>query len=137
MTFIAILPHNVVLFRFPQVDKDLAYLQEGSKNFDDYVFAVNWAQKFARLNRDIMMNNVLQAARACQDFPAFEVDPTSKAVNCHHNYVNVEKHFGKEVFLTRKGAVSFTFYFAISSWNKFFIIYAVALGRRNHEVRAN
>ncbi|XP_074621118.1 RNA-splicing ligase RtcB-like isoform X3 [Acropora palmata] len=89
-----------------KVDKDLAYLQEGSKNFDDYVFAVNWAQKFARLNRDIMMTNVLQAARACQDFPAFEVDSTSKAVNCHHNYVNVEKHFGKEVFLTRKGAVS-------------------------------
>ncbi|XP_067040055.1 RNA-splicing ligase RtcB-like [Acropora muricata] len=89
-----------------KVDKDLAYLQEGSKNFDDYVFAVNWAQKFARLNRDIMMTNVLQAARSCQDFPAFEVDPTSKAVNCHHNYVNVEKHFGKEVFLTRKGAVS-------------------------------
>lgn len=137
MTFIAILPYNVVLFRFPQVDKDLAYLQEGSKNFDDYVFAVTWAQKFARLNRDIMMTNVLKAARACQDFPAFEVDPTSKAVNCHHKYVNVEKHFGKEVFLTRKGAVSFTFYCAVSSTSEFAIIYAVPLGRRNHLVRAN
>ena len=73
------------------------------------MFAVTWAQKFARLNRDIMMTNVLKAARACPGFPAFEVDSTSKAVNCHHNYVNVEKHFGKEVFLTRKGAVSVLF----------------------------
>ena len=69
---------------------------------------MTWAQKFARLNRDIMMSNVLKAARACRDMPPFEVDPASKAVNCHHNYVNVETHFGKEVFLTRKGAVSNT-----------------------------
>ncbi|XP_068718763.1 RNA-splicing ligase RtcB-like isoform X1 [Montipora capricornis] len=89
-----------------KVDKDLAYLQEGTKNFDDYVFAVNWAQKFARLNRDIMMSSVIMAARACPDMPTFDLDPKSKAVNCHHNYVNVENHFGKEVFLTRKGAVS-------------------------------
>ncbi|XP_068718764.1 RNA-splicing ligase RtcB-like isoform X2 [Montipora capricornis] len=91
---------------FIEVDKDLAYLQEGTKNFDDYVFAVNWAQKFARLNRDIMMSSVIMAARACPDMPTFDLDPKSKAVNCHHNYVNVENHFGKEVFLTRKGAVS-------------------------------
>lgn len=96
----------LILLRLPQVDKDLAYLKEGTRNFDDYVFAVTWAQKFARLNRDVMMSNVLKAAHACSDLPAFEVDPTSKAVNCHHNYVNVETHFGKEVYLTRKGAVS-------------------------------
>ena len=52
------------------------------------------------------MANVLKAAHGCADMPAFEVDPSSKAVNCHHNYVKVETHFGKEVFLTRKGAVS-------------------------------
>jgi len=89
-----------------KVDRDLAYLREGTTNFDDYVFAVKWAQKFARLNRHIMMSNVLKAAHSCPDMPPFEVDPASKAVNCHHNYVNVETHFGKEVFLTRKGAVS-------------------------------
>lgn len=94
------------VFHLPQVEKDLAYLKEGTRNFDDYVFAVTWAQKFARLNRDIMMSNVLQAAHYCTDMPPFDVDPASKAVNCHHNYVNVETHFGKEVFLTRKGAVS-------------------------------
>lgn len=89
-----------------KVDKDLAYLKEGTKNFEDYVFAVTWAQKFARVNRDIMMSSVLKAAHSCSNIPQFEVDPFSKAVNCHHNYVNLEMHFGKEVFLTRKGAVS-------------------------------
>ncbi|CAH3197934.1 unnamed protein product [Porites evermanni] len=89
-----------------KVDKDLAYLKEGTKNFEDYVFAVTWAQKFARVNRDIMMSSVLKAAHSCSSIPQFEVDPFSKAVNCHHNYVNLEMHFGKEVFLTRKGAVS-------------------------------
>lgn len=97
----------VYLFFPPQVEKDLAYLREGSKNFEDYVFAVTWAQKFARINRNIMMANVLKAAHECSDMPAFEVDPSSKAVNCHHNYVKLETHFGKEVFLTRKGAVSY------------------------------
>lgn len=70
------------------------------------MFAVTWAQKFARVNRDIMMSSVLKAAHSCSSIPEFEVDPFSKAVNCHHNYVNLEMHFGKEVFLTRKGAVS-------------------------------
>lgn len=67
---------------------------------------MTWAQKFARVNRDIMMSSVLKAAHSCSGIPQFEVDPFSKAVNCHHNYVNLEMHFGKEVFLTRKGAVS-------------------------------
>lgn len=53
------------------------------------------------------MANVLKAAHDCSDMPAFDVDPSSKAVNCHHNYVKLETHFGKEVFLTRKGAVSY------------------------------
>ena len=70
------------------------------------MFAVTWAQKFARVNRDIMMSSVLKAAHSCSNIPQFEVDPFSKAVNCHHNYVNLEMHFEKEVFLTRKGAVS-------------------------------
>ena len=70
------------------------------------MFAVTWAQKFARVNRDIMMSSVLKAAHSCSNIPQFVVDPFSKAVNCHHNYVNLEMHFGKEVFLTRKGAVS-------------------------------
>jgi tRNA-splicing ligase RtcB len=85
-------------------DKDLAYLSEGSEHFDDYVQAVEWAQKFALTNRELMMDAVVKAARteAC-GLPPFELGDT--AVNCHHNYVAREHHFGRDVFVTRKGAV--------------------------------
>ncbi len=84
-------------------DKDLAYLPEGSEHFGDYVFAVDWAQRFARTNRAIMMAHVVDAARKVIAKP-FEA--SAEAVNCHHNYVNREVHYGKEVLVTRKGAVS-------------------------------
>lgn len=84
-------------------DQDLAYLPEGSDHFADYVFAVDWAQRFARINRAIMMRNVVEAVRSAIDKP---FDAEAEAVNCHHNYVNREHHFGKDVLVTRKGAVS-------------------------------
>lgn len=83
-------------------DKDLAYFPEGSENFNDYWFAVGWAQRFAYENREIMMENALKALRSIINKP-FEAKV--KAVNCHHNYVAKEEHFGEEVFVTRKGAV--------------------------------
>lgn len=83
--------------------RDLAYFSEGAKHFDDYVFAVGWAQRFARENRAIMMTNTLAALSRAIPKP-FAVD--GEAVNCHHNYVQKESHFGEEVFVTRKGAVS-------------------------------
>ncbi len=82
-------------------DKDLAYLVEGSELFGDYVEAVQWAQDYALENRKEMMAAVLSALR--QTLPEFAV--TDMAVNCHHNYVTKEKHFGANVWLTRKGAV--------------------------------
>jgi tRNA-splicing ligase RtcB len=85
-------------------DKDLAYLEEGTQHFADYVAAVDWAQRFARTNRELMMHQVVAAARtASAGLPAFELGEL--AVNCHHNYVEREHHFGKDVFVTRKGAV--------------------------------
>ncbi|WP_266168670.1 RtcB family protein [Dyella subtropica] len=84
-------------------DQDLAYLPEGSEHFGDYVFAVDWAQRFARTNRAIMMRHVVEAVRKVIPKP-FEAE--AEAVNCHHNYVNREHHFGKDVLVTRKGAVS-------------------------------
>lgn len=84
-------------------DQDLAYLPEGSDHYADYVFAVDWAQRFARMNREIMMKHVVEAARKVIAKP-FEAQ--AEAVNCHHNYVQREHHFGKDVFVTRKGAVS-------------------------------
>ena len=82
-------------------DKDLAYLVEGSELFGDYVEAVQWAQDYALENRKEMMAAVLSALR--QTLPEFAV--TDMAVNCHHNYVTKENHFGANVWLTRKGAV--------------------------------
>ncbi len=84
-------------------DKDLAYFEEGSEHFADYVEAVGWAQDYARRNRDAMMVNVVAAARQVIAKP-FAAD--IEAVNCHHNYVQRETHFGSEVLVTRKGAVS-------------------------------
>ena len=84
-------------------DQDLAYLPEGSQHYADYVFAVDWAQRYARINREIMMRHVVEAVRKVIPKP-FEAQ--AEAVNCHHNYVNREHHFGKDVLVTRKGAVS-------------------------------
>jgi tRNA-splicing ligase RtcB len=83
-------------------DKDLAYFPEGTQHFDDYWFAVGWAQRFATTNREIMMENALKALRAIIP-KAFNA--RVEAVNCHHNYVDRELHFGEEVLVTRKGAV--------------------------------
>lgn len=84
-------------------DRDLAYFEEGSAHFDDYVEAVGWAQDFARRNRAVMMAHVVDAARAVIGKP-FRADV--EAVNCHHNYVQREEHFGVDLLVTRKGAVS-------------------------------
>jgi tRNA-splicing ligase RtcB (3'-phosphate/5'-hydroxy nucleic acid ligase) len=82
-------------------DADLAYFPEGAKHFDDYVEAVGWAQDYARANREEMMDLVLDALH--RHLPSFEV--TEEAVNCHHNYVEREQHYGESVWLTRKGAI--------------------------------
>ncbi|MXN79055.1 RtcB family protein [Burkholderia sp. 4701] len=84
-------------------DRNLAYFNEGSRHFDDYVEAVGWAQDYARRNRQVMMDAVIEAARSVIGKP-FGID--EHAVNCHHNYVQKERHFGEDVLVTRKGAVS-------------------------------
>jgi tRNA-splicing ligase RtcB len=84
-------------------DEDLAYFPQGTDHFNEYFGAVSWAQKFARMNREHMMGAALEALQEAVPKP-FETD--CEAVNCHHNYVAQEKHFGQDVFLTRKGAVS-------------------------------
>lgn len=84
-------------------DKDLAYLAEGSDTFNDYIEAVGWAQDYARINRQIMMENTLKAVAVVLGKPVLG---ELQAVNCHHNYVSREHHYGEDVLLTRKGAVS-------------------------------
>ncbi len=82
-------------------DRDLAYLEEGAEYFEDYVDAVSWAQGYAAANRRAMVDLVLAAMK--RHLPAFGV--TGEAVNCHHNYVAREHHYGKDVWVTRKGAI--------------------------------
>jgi len=87
-------------------DIDLAYLVEHTVIYQDYIFAVGWAQKFALMNREIMMSNIYDVLR--KYFPRIsfdEIESTVKAINCHHNYVSWEHHFGQDVIVTRKGAV--------------------------------
>lgn len=84
-------------------DRNLAYLEEGTEHFGEYVEALHWAQDYARLNRELMMENLVRAVRKELD-TKFQL--TEEAVNCHHNYVQKESHFGEELWITRKGAVS-------------------------------
>jgi tRNA-splicing ligase RtcB len=84
-------------------DADLAYLPEGSDNFISYVKAVGWAQKFARLNRDLMMVRCIAAISTAL---GRSIGSAEIAINCHHNYVTKENHFGQNIWVTRKGAVS-------------------------------
>lgn len=84
-------------------DRDLAYFKEGSQHFNDYMNAVGWAQDFARHNREVMMHRVLEALSKEITKP---FTTQQEAVNCHHNYVQKEQHFGEEILVTRKGAVS-------------------------------
>jgi tRNA-splicing ligase RtcB len=84
-------------------DQDLAYLEEGAQYFGDYVRGVSWAQKFAMKNREVMMANLIATVRKVIGKP---FESHVEAVNCHHNYVQQERHFGQDVFVTRKGAVS-------------------------------
>ena len=83
-------------------DKDLAYFTDGAQHFDDYVEAVNWAQDYAMINRREMMRLVVKSLQA--ELPSFVA--TKEAINCHHNYVQKETHYGENVFITRKGAIS-------------------------------
>ncbi len=83
-------------------DGDLAYFTEGEDDFDDYVEAVQWAQDYALENRRVMMQSAISALR--RHIPV-EFTLTQEAINCHHNYVEKESHFGRKLWVTRKGAI--------------------------------
>lgn len=100
--FIAAAQKDMQRHRLHLPDRDLAYFSEGSPLFDDYVDAVTWAQDYALLNRQQMLAAVLEVLK--QALPPFRFD--GEAINCHHNYVAREQHFGESLFITRKGAIS-------------------------------
>lgn len=82
-------------------DPDLAYLEEGTPEFDSYISELQWAQHFALLNREEMMDRVTN----CFESWVGDFVVESERINCHHNYTKKETHFGKEVWLSRKGAI--------------------------------
>jgi len=84
-------------------DENLAYLPEGTDHFDAYVEALGWAQDFARINRELMMKAAIAALEQAPGIRPFTTEAI--AVNCHHNYVAREHHYGADVWVTRKGAV--------------------------------
>lgn len=88
------------------VDKDLAYLPEHTKEFQDYIYDLLWAQEFARLNREEMMDRVMKEL----SYTFFQEDGHQgeievQRINCHHNFTQLENHMGKNVWVTRKGAI--------------------------------
>lgn len=99
--FIALARKDMERWMIQLPDRDLAYFPEGSEYFADYVEAVHWAQEYAMQNRTSMLELVLAALQ--RHLPPFSV--TTQAVNCHHNYVAQEHHFGENVWVTRKGAI--------------------------------
>ncbi len=104
--FIRLAKEDMRIHHISTEDRDLSYLSEGTQHFDDYVEAVSWAQDYARHNRQIMMDSVIRALRELEtrnQFPPFLLG--NQAVNCHHNYVTKEQHRGRNIWVTRKGAV--------------------------------
>ena len=87
-------------------DRDLAYLTEGTKEFDEYIRDVLWAQNFARLNRDEMMDRVMtELSRSVYGDSTHVGELDVQRINCHHNFTQLEEHFGERIWVTRKGAI--------------------------------
>jgi tRNA-splicing ligase RtcB len=103
--FIARAKRAMEMYHVHLPDTDLAYLPDGSEDFKLYCDAVHWAQDYALANRADMMDKVLRAMRTVIGLSK-EWHLTSEAVNCHHNYIARENHFGQNLWVTRKGAIS-------------------------------
>lgn len=100
--FIELAKKDMERFFIHLPDTDLAYLPEGTEHFEDYMKAVGWAQDYAMVNRQLMLNHTIGAL---QDALHRQINHGVVAVNCHHNYVAKEHHFGQNIWITRKGAV--------------------------------
>ena len=84
-------------------DPNLAFFVQGTEEFKNYWHDLDWAQRYAMKNREIMMKRLLKSFnRMFNDQKEFRPEIT---VNCHHNYVSPEVHFGEKVYVTRKGAI--------------------------------
>ncbi len=103
--FIAMAKKEMERWHISVPDKDLSYLAEGSEHYGAYIEAVRFGQEFARVNREVMMTSTL-AALSKELNLTWDANTSVEAVNCHHNYISSEKHYGRKLWITRKGAVS-------------------------------
>lgn len=99
--YISLAKELMETFHISVPDPDLAYLPEGTPFFDEYIHAMTWAQDYALENRRVMMIEVLRNLE--HHIKPFTLE--SEGVNCHHNYAQMENHFGQNLWVTRKGAV--------------------------------
>jgi tRNA-splicing ligase RtcB (3'-phosphate/5'-hydroxy nucleic acid ligase) len=86
-------------------NKDLAWLPEGTPHFDEYMRNMVFAQDYATYNREVMRRLAVWAIAKALDKREYDIETGMTAINCHHNYVSKENHFGENVLVTRKGAV--------------------------------
>ena len=84
-------------------DPDLAYFTEGTEEFETYLSDVEWCQQYAHFNRELMLQAVMRQLR---ELFGDRAAPAETRVNCHHNYIAHETHFGEKILVTRKGAIS-------------------------------
>jgi len=103
-TFIALAKKELGSYLNSIPNKDLAFLTKGTKTFDDYIFAVDWAQRYAKLNRQLMMKRVEDAVCGTGLLPPFQA--RVEEIDCHHNYIEATHDASGPLFITRKGAVS-------------------------------
>ena len=82
-------------------DRDLAYLTAGSDDFEHYLRDLRWAQRFALLNREEMMDRIIAEVRT----HVGDTEIETERINCHHNFTQIERHYGEDVWITRKGAI--------------------------------
>lgn len=105
--FIKLAQEEMVAKGITLADKDLAYLEEGTPSFNNYIHYMRWAQHFAMLNREEMMNRVLKDI-SYQVYGKKDAEFELERINCHHNFTQIEEHFGEKVWVTRKGAIEAT-----------------------------
>lgn len=103
--FIELAKKDMERFFINLPDRDLSYFPEGTENFDKYIDAVSWAQEFAQLNRELMRDSLLSVMTDFFLSSGKDFSIKNYAINCHHNYVAKENHFGSNIWVTRKGAV--------------------------------
>ena len=101
MVFIRKAKEDMRIHQVNLPDKNLSYFSEGTEHFNDYVEAVAWAQEYAFINRQVMMTLIFGQLEYY--FPQVRVE--EQAINCHHNYVEKEHHYGESIWVTRKGAI--------------------------------